>query len=262
MRMEIVGARASEPAKAPIEEGASERPQDSSIANTSLESITSDIQFMEKGKYINISHHLLPHWHQEGKVQFVTFRLADSLPQSKLTELSTYKKEWIKQHPLPWDEQTKELYNHEVRDHVDKWLDQNYGSCILQREDIRQIVVNSLFFYHEKEYILWHFVVMPNHVHLLVSPIGDNNVVKSIGSVKRFTANAINKILVRKDSFWQPSVFDRLVRDNQNFTQYINYINNNPRNLPQGSYTLGTWASEPTKTSKKISSVGLGGPTS
>ena len=202
------------------------------------------LQFMERDKYINITGSTLPHWHQDNKVQFVTFRLADSLPQVKLAELSDFKEEWLRSHPEPWDQATQEEYDHIIRKKVDKWLDQGYGECILQSEDIRKIVVDALLFYHGKRYMLHHFVIMPNHVHLLITPIGDDTVMKSIGSVKQFTANAINKLLGRSGEVWQRNVFDRMVRDADNYEKYVQYINQNPRNLLPDCYTLGGDASE------------------
>ncbi len=206
--------------------------------NVTLGSVTS-LHFMERKAYIQITGTKLPHWHQENKVQFVTFRLADSLPQSKLAELSEFKEEWISKHPEPWDRKTEEEYNHIIRKRVDKWLDQNYGSCLLQRADLRKIVVDALLFYHGKRYWLHHFVIMPNHVHLLLSPIGEETVGKALGSVKQFTSNAINKAIGAKGSVWQREVFDRMVRDADNYEAYVAYINNNPANLPQGSFTIG-----------------------
>ena len=38
----------------------------------------------------------LPHWRQEGITYFVTFRLADALPQAKLRELAAMRKEWLR----------------------------------------------------------------------------------------------------------------------------------------------------------------------
>jgi REP element-mobilizing transposase RayT/type I restriction-modification system DNA methylase subunit len=202
------------------------------------------LQFMERDKFISITGSALPHWHQDNKVQFVTFRLADSLPQVKLTELSDFKEEWLRSHPEPWDQATQEEYDHIIRKKVDKWLDQGYGECLLQSEDIRKIVVDALLFYHGKRYMLHHFVIMPNHVHLLITPIGDDTVMKSIGSVKQFTANAINKLLGRSGEVWQRNVFDRMVRDADNYEKYVQYINQNPRNLLPDCYTLGGDASE------------------
>ena len=202
------------------------------------------LQFMERDKFISITGSTLPHWHQDNKVQFVTFRLADSLPQVKLAELSDFKEEWLRSHPEPWDQATQEEYDHIIRKKVDKWLDQGYGECILQSEDIRKIVVDALLFYHGKRYMLHHFVIMPNHVHLLITPIGDDTVMKSIGSVKQFTANAINKLLGRSGEVWQRNVFDRMVRDADNYEKYVQYINQNPRNLLPDCYTLGGDASK------------------
>ena len=141
------------------------------------------LQFMERDKYIAIKGAKLPHWHQTNKVQFVTFRLADSLPQQKLAELSAYKEDWLARHPQPWDQQTLDAYNHEIITKSERWLDHGYGDCILGEEELRNIVADSLLFYHEKKYVLHHFVIMPNHVHLLLSPISDNEINKSIGSI-------------------------------------------------------------------------------
>ncbi|MCR5550159.1 MAG: transposase [Bacteroidales bacterium] len=203
----------------------------------------SQLLFMEKDKFISIKGSKLPHWHQTDKVQFVTFRLADSLPQAKLSELLTFKKQWLTEHPEPWDNETREEYNHKIRMKVDRWLDQGYGECILERGEIREIVENALLFHNGKRYRLHHFVIMPNHVHLLLSPIGDDEVVKSIGSVKQFSANAINKRLGRRGNVWQRNVFDRLVRDMQSYEACVNYINHNPCNLRPDQYTLGADAS-------------------
>lgn len=43
----------------------------------------------------------LPHWRQEGATYFVTFRLADSLPQAKLRELDELRKLWRAKFPRP-----------------------------------------------------------------------------------------------------------------------------------------------------------------
>ena len=47
---------------------------------------------------ITVYEQLLPHWRQEGATYFVTFRLADSLPETKLRELRAFKAEWERRH--------------------------------------------------------------------------------------------------------------------------------------------------------------------
>lgn len=80
-------------------------------------------QFLEKNKYVNIWGTNLPHWHQDGKTQFVTFRLADSIPQSKIEELKAYKQEWMKAHPYPWSQEVQEEYDHNILVKCDRWID-------------------------------------------------------------------------------------------------------------------------------------------
>ena len=199
----------------------------------------SSLQFVDQHQHISITGAKLPHWHQNNKIQFITFRLADSLPQEKLAELTAFKEQWLAAHPQPWDQKTKDEYDYTIRRKIERWLDQGFGECILQREDITQIVANTLLLYHGRRYNLYRFVIMPNHVHLLLSPIGEEVSTRFIGSVKQYTANAINQALGRKGQVWQRNFFDRLVRDGNNFEAYVNYINQNPRYLPPDSYTLG-----------------------
>ena len=79
----------------------------------------------------------LPHWNQYGKIQYVTFRLADSLPQSKIAELTELKNRFISNHPKPWDKQDKYAYWKLIGPVESKLLDAGYGLCILKIPEIR-----------------------------------------------------------------------------------------------------------------------------
>ena len=80
---------------------------------------------------------------------------------------------------------------------------------------------------------------MPNHVHLLMSPIGENAITTSIGHVKRFSSRKINEVTGKKGSIWQTEVFDRMVRNEENLDAVIRYICKNPKHLSKAMYTLG-----------------------
>ena len=71
------------------------------------------------------------------------------------------------------------------------------------------------------------YVVMPNHVHILVTPLVD--VSKVTQSLKRFTAREGNGMLGRiGEPFWQDESYDRLVRDEAEFQRISDYIEMNP----------------------------------
>ncbi len=74
---------------------------------------------------------------------------------------------------------------------------------------------------------LHSYVVMPNHVHLLMTPLVD--VSKVTQSLKRFTAREGNRILeLTGQPFWQDESYDRLVRNETEFQRIADYIEMNP----------------------------------
>lgn len=195
--------------------------------------------YLDKKMWVDIRYNKLPHWFQEGKTQFVTFRLADSLPQTKLAELAAFKTEWLKEHPQPWDEKVKSEYSYLIGERIDEWLDAGYGGCALKDPEVRRIVTDAFLFFNEKRYILHALVVMPNHVHVLLTPAEGYDVITTIGNIKSFTATKINKLLGRSGDFWQRNSFDRMLRCADDFQAKMDYIIHNPDALSHdNTYTL------------------------
>jgi REP element-mobilizing transposase RayT len=98
----------------------------------------------------------------------------------------------------------------------------------LGEPEIAQIVVDSI---HRGaalgHYELHAWVVMPNHVHLLATPL--IGLSKLLCSLKRTTAMHANVLLCRTGSpFWQDECFDHVVRSDAEFRRIMQYIENNP----------------------------------
>ncbi len=71
------------------------------------------------------------------------------------------------------------------------------------------------------------WVVMPNHVHLLITPCVE--LPKIMHSVKGFTAREANRLLGRTGSpFWQKEFFDHWIRNEREFERIRAYIERNP----------------------------------
>jgi len=89
-------------------------------------------------------------------------------------------------------------------------------------------MVEAIRFREERgEYDLHSYVVMANHVHLLITPRVD--VPRLMQSLKRFTAREANRILgLTGHRFWQEENYDRLVRDDKEFLRIVDYIEMNP----------------------------------
>jgi len=80
----------------------------------------------------------------------------------------------------------------------------------------------------QQRYRLHAWVVMPNHVHVLVTPLHDYSLSSILHSWKSFTAKEANKLLGRGGAFWLEEYFDRAVRDENHFRRVIEYIDYNP----------------------------------
>ena len=173
----------------------------------------------------------LPHWHQDGKYVFVTFRLYDSLPQEKLQWLYEEKESWLKRHPQPWDKKTTKEYIDKFGKAVDKWLDTNYGECLLKKTSNRKIVEDALLFFDGKRYELIASVVMPNHVHMLIKLNEGHKLIEIMRSIKSYTAKKINENENRTGPVWQSESYDRLIRDQKHFDNVVRYIIANNKDL-------------------------------
>lgn len=200
-----------------------------------------DSPFFDRHDMLKTWWNVLPHWEQLGKTQFITFRLADSLPQSKLSEIQTRKNCFIQLNPKPWDSQTKTRFERIVTSKMEQYIDQGYGSCILRNPGIRKIVSDALEYHDGVKYNLIGYVIMPNHVHALTEMIGAYEANVTFELIKRYTARNINAITGKSGNLWGRS-FDRLVRNEEHLKNCIYYIRYNPRFLQPDEYTLGGMA--------------------
>jgi adenine-specific DNA methylase/REP element-mobilizing transposase RayT len=171
----------------------------------------------------------LPHWRQEGVTYFVTFRLADSMPQEKLREWEEERGAWLKEHPEPHDEETRKEYYRLFPERFQNWLDAGYGECLLARPEIKEMVENALSHFEGKRYHLDEYVIMPNHVHVIVTPSEENNLSEILHSWKSYTAHEINKRLEHRGAVWQKESFDHIIRSPQQVERVRQYIRENPK---------------------------------
>ena len=160
----------------------------------------------------------LPHFDAgETRTQFITCRLHDSLPQNVLSRI---KEEIEKRKP--------ESIPREVFILAEKYLDKGYGQCFLRNRSVAEIVRDSLHRYDGERYKLKAWVVMPNHIHLLLRALAGHKLEKIMHSFKSFTASESNRVLNRQGEFWMREAFDRYIRDEEHFGRVFRYIENNP----------------------------------
>ena len=144
--------------------------------------------FDERGEVRVYYHGILPHWRQENCTYFVTYRLADALPAGVIREFEYERDQWLLHRGIDpkrllaesfdWkktvgklSKNDQRLYERTMATKLNKYLDAGHGCCVLKRPDLAEIVANSLKHFHGDRVLTGDFVVMPNHVHVLMRPI-------------------------------------------------------------------------------------------
>jgi REP element-mobilizing transposase RayT len=197
-------------------------------------------RFFDPGGEVAITARRLPHWAQAGTLCFLTWRTWDSIPADVLDEWFRERATWLASHGInpadpTWGEQVRRLpvraYNEFHDTFSTRWhglLDKCEGECVLRRPELAEIVATSLRHFDGSRYLLTDFVVMPNHVHLLVTFPTQEQLLAQCEGWKHYTAVRINKALGRKGRFWQVDGFDHLVRSEAQFIALRSYVAENP----------------------------------
>ncbi|MCG2715979.1 MAG: transposase, partial [Candidatus Marinimicrobia bacterium] len=166
---------------------------------------------------------------------FVTFRLYDSIPQEVANSLKREREQWLENNKICNPTEIKKLNQHKKIEYYrlfskryDDLLDNGYGSCILAEPDNKEIVENAVKYFDGERYYLDKFVVMPNHVHIIVIPRNEWTLSKITHSWKSYTANELNKLTNQSGPVWMPESFDHIIRSPKQLERIRQYIEDNP----------------------------------
>jgi len=152
----------------------------------------------------------LPHWSPPGQDIFFTWRLHDSLPAGfrPLTDAESSGKAFVSYDRILDQAQTGPI-----------WLkDPRIAQCILMALNAAE---------HQKMFVLHAYVLMANHVHVLLAPQAP--IAQITRQIKGATAREANLILGRTGlRFWQAESFDHWIRDSGEWQRVRTYIERNP----------------------------------
>jgi putative transposase len=158
---------------------------------------------------MQLSYRRLPHHYTIGEPLFVTFRLHGSLPAGRV---------------FP----SGRLSSGKAFVCLDRVLDElRAGPAYLRVPAIAEVVADAIGQGTASDYLLRAWVVMPNHVHLLITP--QVEVPALLRRLKGASARESNKLLGQTGRpFWQDESYDRLVRNAHELQRVQNYIFQNP----------------------------------
>jgi len=184
----------------------------------------------------------LPHWRQDGCTYFITYRLGDSLPGRIVKIWKERRQQWLAAHGITWDANGRwhagfeklpakegSSYRKKFNRALNEYLDRGYGSCLLRDATSRQLAVDALRHFEPERFWLGDFVIMPNHVHALITPREHFELEDILASIKRYSSRQINRRRGRTGKkLWQKETYDHIVRDLDELKHYRRYIKSNP----------------------------------
>jgi REP element-mobilizing transposase RayT len=173
----------------------------------------------------------LPHWEKDSATYFITFRLADSLPQSVLDRIESERQSIMAtaaQLRRALSSEERRRIQHLSTPVIERFLDSGAGACHLQNFAIAEEVANALRYFDEKRYRLFAWCIMPNHVHVVARLFPGNTLAAVLHSWKSFSAKHANRILRSHDVFWQREYYDHLIRDDEEYERAVHYVSENP----------------------------------
>jgi len=202
----------------------------------------------------------LPHYQPLRATFFVTFRLADSLPEKvivelmrerRIREMAVAKQTDSKKKQFLLDEERKRYFGK-----FDHWLDNaSTGPKWLAQDEIASIVAEAIRHRDGKEYDLLAYCIMSNHVHMLIEldekdasnvlrasarrgtmeqrrtevrPTSTYALTAILRMIKGSTARECNKLLARTGSFWHHESYDHVVRNSGELEKILWYVIQNP----------------------------------
>ena len=88
-----------------------------------------------------------------------------------------------------------------------------------------------------------HFVIMPNHIHLLLQintdADGRSMIAPTISTVVRLMKGTVSKQAGL--SVWQKGFFDHVIRNDNDYREIWNYIDGNPSKWTEDKLYISTW---------------------
>jgi putative transposase len=179
----------------------------------------------------------LPHWERQQAAYFITACLAGSIPASGL--LAIRRSVELAAGRAPSSAATMRGWR-QARDRIafarrDDWLDRAASVRWFSDRRLAEVAADAIRHHAGSRYALHAYVVMPSHIHCVLSPLrasAGNGRMTSVGaimhSLKSFIAHECTKIRDSSGPFWQHESYDRVVRNEKELERIVTYVEWNP----------------------------------
>lgn len=103
------------------------------------------------------------------------------------------------------------------------------GARIFNDPRNADVMRSALYYWRERgRYYLLGFVIMPNHLHVVLQPRGEERVPTIMQSLKGYASRAINNLHGTKGKLWQDGYYDYVLETGEKLVRRIEYMHSNP----------------------------------
>ena len=100
---------------------------------------------------------------------------------------------------------------------------------LFQRDQVAELMVATFFKYRDAgEFDLHEYVVMPNHIHLLLSIDDQQRLSRVIQLIKGGFSHCLRENGIAFRAVWEQRYYERRVRDENELAEFSHYIRQNP----------------------------------
>lgn len=96
----------------------------------------------------------------------------------------------------------------------------------LRNESWARLLIDTLYRYRGSAYLLHEFVIMPDHIHVLITPL--TSLEEAVQFIKGGFSFRAKKELGSNWEVWQKGFSDHRIRDGRDYAEHILYIRRNP----------------------------------
>src|SRR3954470_20303031 len=100
--------------------------------------------------------------------------------------------------------------------------------ALFRNERWAKLLIDTLFHYRKSAYMLHEFVIMPDHIHVLLTPL--TSLEKAVQFIKGGFSYRAKKELGSNMEIWQKGFSDHRIRDANDYASHVSYIHENPVN--------------------------------
>lgn len=148
-----------------------------------------------------------------GALRLVTLQLHDALPADKLASIVE---------SLPAEEQR------ERQRRLHHLLDSGYGSCLLAKPKVAELVDKALQSFNGRQFELLSWVIMPSHVHLLTGTNSGYNLAQVLLALMDWTEEQFAERLKISGRVWSRQYREQIIRDEEHMFAAIEFIHSDP----------------------------------